>query len=370
MKYPMTRSVPFSLRLSPWVLSAVLAGCGSVIPDSKVDYKTQGEVKGAKLDVPPDLSQIGRESRYALPGVGVSANEFNNSRTAQRGNAVTNAMGDVRLERLGSDRWLVVGRSVDQIYPIIRDFWKENGFTFTQENQVLGLLETEWAENRAKLPQDVIRRTLGKVLDGMYSTGERDKYRTQLEPLTAQSTEIRISHRGMVEVYTSVVKDATVWQPRPSDPGLENEFLRRLMLKLGAPAQQADQAVAQANIPSTAAKAENIVGQTSIFLNEGFDIAWRRVGLALDRTGFTVEDRDRRTGTYFVRFVETPNDKEGNVFTRMFRAKKVPVPVKYRIAITAQASGGSRAVVLSIEGQNEVSPASQKIAKLLLDELK
>ena len=370
MKYPMTRCALFSLRLSPWVFAAMLAGCGSIIPDSKVDYKTQGEVKGGKLDVPPDLSQIGRESRYALPGVGVSANEFNNSRTAQRGNAVTNTMGDVRLERLGSDRWLVVGRSVDQIYPIIRDFWKENGFTFTQENQVLGLLETEWAENRAKLPQDVIRRTLGKVLDGLYSTGERDKYRTQLEPLTDKSTEVRISHRGMVEVYTSVVKDATVWQPRPSDPGLENEFLRRLMLKMGAPAQQADQAVAQANIPSTSAKAENIVGQTSIFLNEGFDIAWRRVGLALDRTGFTLEDRARRTGTYFVRYVETPDDKEGNFFSRMFKTKKAVVPVKYRIAITAQASGGSRAVVLGLDGQNESSPTSQKIAKLLLDELK
>ena len=370
MKHPMTRLAPFSLRLSLCVLAAVLAGCGSVIPDSKVDYKTQGEAKGAKLDVPPDLSQIGRESRYALPGVGVSANEFNNNRAAPRGTAVTNAMGDVRLERVGSDRWLVVGRSADQIYPIVRDFWKESGFTLTQENQVLGLLETEWAENRAKLPQDLLRRTLGKVVDSLYSTGERDKYRTQLEPLTAQSTEIRVSHRGMVEVYSSVINTSTVWQPRPSDPGLENEFLRRLMLKLGAPAQQADQAVSQANVPSPSAKAENISGQTSILMNEGFDIAWRRVSLALDRTGFTVEDRDRRTGTYFVRYVEAGNDKEGNFITRMFKAKKVPVPVKYRIAISAQAGGGSRAVVLSIDGQNESSPATQKIAKLLLDELK
>jgi outer membrane protein assembly factor BamC len=128
--------------------------------------------------------------------------------------------------------------------------------------------------------------------------------------------------------------------------------------------------VAQANIPNTSAKAENIAGQTSIVLNEGFDIAWRRVGLALDRTGFTVEDRDRRTGTYFVRFVETADGSEGNFITRMFKAKKVPVPVKYRITITAQAGGGSRAVVLGIDGQNESSPATQKIAKLLLDELK
>jgi outer membrane protein assembly factor BamC len=358
-----------SLRLCPLAFAALLAACGSVIPDSKVDYKSQSQPKDVKLDVPPDLSQITRESRYALPGTAVSANEFANKRNAPMGNLASNAVGDVRLERLGSDRWLVVGRSLDQLYPIVRDFWKESGFTFSQENQILGLLETDWAENRAKLPQDLLRRTLGKVLDGMYSTGERDKYRTQLEPITAQSTEIRISHRGLVEVYSGVMKDSIVWQPRASDPGLENEFLRRLMLKLGASSQQADQAVAASGaVP--AAKLEGIAGQTALVLNEGFDIAWRRVGLALDRTGFTVEDRDRKTGTYFVRYVETPNEKEGNVFSRMFSSKKVAIPVKYRIAISTQAGGISRVAILTLDGQNESSVVSQKIAKLLLDELK
>ena len=306
-----------SLRLCPVALAAWLAACGSVIPDSKVDYKSQSQSKDVKLDVPPDLSQINRDSRYALPGTAVSANEFANKRNAQMGNSPSNAVGDVRLERVGSDRWLVVGRSVDQLFPIVRDFWRESGFNFSQENQILGLLETEWAENRAKLPQDFIRRTLGKVVDGLYSTGERDKYRTQLEPITPQSTEIRISHRGMVEVYSGVMKESTVWQPRASDPSLENEFLRRLMLKLGASNQQADQAVA-ANVPLPAAKLEGLPGQTALVLNEGFDIAWRRVGLALDRTGFTVEDRDRKTGTYFVRYVDTPNEKEGNFLSRLF----------------------------------------------------
>lgn len=358
-----------SLRLCPWALVALLAACGSVIPDSKVDYKSQSQPKDAKLDVPPDLSQIGRDSRYALPGTAISANEFANKRNATAANTVTNVIGDVRLERVGSDRWLVVGRSVDQLFPVVRDFWKENGFTFSQENQILGLLETEWAENRAKLPQDVIRRTLGKVLDSLYSTGERDKYRTQLEPITLQSTEIRISHRGMIEVYTGVMKDNTVWQPRASDPGLENEFLRRLMLKLGASNQQADQAVG-VTVSNSAAKLEGVAGQTALILNEGFDIAWRRVGLALDRTGFTVEDRDRRTGTYFVRYVDTPNDKEGNFLSRMFSSKKVAIPVKYRIAISAQPGGFSRVSILTLDGQNESSLVSQKIAKLLLDELK
>ncbi|NBY04784.1 MAG: outer membrane protein assembly factor BamC, partial [Betaproteobacteria bacterium] len=138
-----------SLRLCPVALAAWLAACGSVIPDSKVDYKSQSQSKDVKLDVPPDLSQINRDSRYALPGTAVSANEFANKRNAQMGNSPSNAVGDVRLERVGSDRWLVVGRSVDQLFPIVRDFWRESGFNFSQENQILGLLETEWAENRA-----------------------------------------------------------------------------------------------------------------------------------------------------------------------------------------------------------------------------
>jgi outer membrane protein assembly factor BamC len=187
----------------------------------------------------------------------------------------------------------------------------------------LGIMETDWAENRAKLPQDFIRNSLGKVLDSLYSTSERDRFRTRLERSASGGTEIYVSHRGMVEVYNSQQKDQTVWQPRPSDPELEAEFLRRLMIKLGVPQEQSKALVASGAAKPTSRVAT--VGATPVVqIDEGFDRAWRRVGLALDRTGFTVEDRDRAQGMYFVRYVEPSAEKNdagflGKLFGRSER---------------------------------------------------
>ncbi len=160
------------------------------------------------------------------------------------------------------------------------------------------------------MPQDIIRSTLGKVFDSLYSTSERDRFRTRLERRADGKTEIYITHRGMEEVYSNSNKDSTIWQPRPSDPELETEFLRRLMIKLGTTEEQsralvaADKATTVQAAPS--AKVSTINGQPTVQLAEPFDRAWRRVGVALDRTGFTVEDRDRSKGVYYVRYV-APN---------------------------------------------------------------
>lgn len=152
-----------------------------------------------------------------MPGGVVSAAAMEANSKAQKpaeGRTATAALGDVRIERNGEQRWLVIKRPADQLWEPVRDFWLENGFIFTTEDRQLGIIETDWAENRAKIPQDVIRKTLGKVFDGLYSTSERDRFRTRLERSADGSTEVYITHRGMQEVYTSAQKDQTIWQPR------------------------------------------------------------------------------------------------------------------------------------------------------------
>jgi len=231
-------------RLGLLGLAMTLSAC-SVLESDKIDYKSA--TKGATLEVPPDLNQLSRETRYTVPGGAVSASAFEAGQAQQpRGaaSAAPQAIGDVRIERDGNQRWLIVNRPVDQLWEPVRDFWLENGFVYTLEQPKLGILETDWAENRAKLPQDIIRSTIGKVFDSLYSTGERDKFRTRMERMPAGGTEIFISHRAMVEVYSSSSKDATVWQPKVADPELEAEFLRKLMIKLGVAADQAKALVA------------------------------------------------------------------------------------------------------------------------------
>ncbi len=362
-----------SFRFSLTALSAILAlgltACSTIEEGSKIDYRSAA--KAPNLEVPPDLTQLARDSRYALPGAAsVSANEQPGGRS---GNGTTTApavVGDVRVERAGNQRWLVVARQPEQLWSPVKDFWKENGFVLSMDQQNLGIMETDWAENRAKIPNDIIRSTIGKVFDGLYSTPERDRFRTRLERRADGSTEIYISHRGLEEVYTSANKDRTTWQPRAADPELEAEFLRRLMVKLGVTADLA-KSLSSAPPARPSARAAQVGEVPVVQMDESFDRAWRRVGLSLDRSGFTVEDRDRAQGVYFVRYVPPAAErkKEGFLARLLPGSDKDVAPVKYRIVLRSEGQA-TFVSVLNAEGRPDASAAAKRIVQLLADDLK
>jgi outer membrane protein assembly factor BamC len=364
--------ISFALNRTAIALASLvlISGCGSIMDSGKVNYKTEGGTKVVPLDIPPDLTQLNRDTRYAVPGGPVTASGMAVRPTPAVAATAAKQVNDVRIERDGKQRWLVVNRSADVVWPIVQEFWKENGFEYTIEQQQLGLLETEWAENRAKIPQDFIRRSLGKVLDGLYSSGERDKFRTRIERNSAGGVDIFVTHRGMKEEFKDSSKISTIWEPRPSDPELEAEFLSRLMIKLGVSAEQAK---ASASTSDIAAKKTSLVAKgdaTLLSIPDSFDVAWRRVGLALDRTGFTVEDRDRSQGVYFVRYVDTATQEEKGFFSKMFSSSKADTgPVKYRIAVR-KAENTTEVTVQNATGTAENSPVSQRILKLLADDLR
>ena len=300
MKYRLS-----SLTLA--LLAVTAAGC-SMIPDSrKIEYKSAS--KAPTLEVPPDLSQIARDDRFLVPDAAgrgsatFSAYSADRTPQAQAQNSVVLPPVDkVRVERSGNQRWLVVAMSADKLWDTVKDFWQETGLLINVERPDVGVMETDWAENRAKIGDDALRNTIGKLLDSLYSTGERHKYRTRFEPgVEPGTTDVFISHRGMEEVYTSSAKDDTRWQPRPPDPELEAEMLRRLMVRLGSEEKRAAASLVSIKAEPRAKLAKSDDGAGTLEVLERFDRAWRRVGLALDRVGFTVEDRDRSKGLYFVR---------------------------------------------------------------------
>ena len=348
-------------------LTVALSAC-SVLEGDKIDYKSAA--KGTSLEVPPDLTQLSRDTRYVVPGSPVTASNYRIGQAAPTAPTAATAIGDVRIERSGNQRWLVIARPADQLWGPIRDFWQESGFLLIQDQAALGIMETDWAENRAKIPQDFIRSTIGKVFDSLYSTSERDKFRTRLERNASGGTEIYITHRGMVEVYNSTQKDQTVWQPRPADPELEAEFLRRLMVRLGGTNEQAQAAVAASAAPATGARVTTVNNQPVLQMDDGFDRAWRRVGLTLDRTGFTVEDRDRSQGVYFVRYVAPTTEKtEPGFFSKLFSSKPATPPLKYRIAVRSQGDA-TTVSVLNADGAPETSANAQRIVQVIADDLK
>ena len=105
-------------------------------------------------------------------------------------------------------------------------------------------------------------------------------------------------------------------------------------------------------------------------IDDSFARAWRRVGLALDRTGFTAEDRDRAQGIYFVRYVEPSTEKEPGFIGKLFGAKpKESPPVKYRIAV--RGAGDTTSVsILSATGTPEGSDTAKRILQVIADDLK
>ena len=355
-------------KLGLLTIAVALSACSALETD-KVDYRSTA--KAPTLTVPPDLTQLSKDTRYTMVDGGVSASGYLTGQAATSKTAVAAvSMGDVRIERAGNQRWLVVKRPAEKLWEPVKDFWQENGFLLAMDQSNLGIMETDWAENRAKIPQDFIRASLGKLLDSLYSTAERDKFRTRLERSANDETEIFISHRGVIEVYAGENKTNTVWQPRPTDPELEAEFLRRLMVKLGVSQEQSIALVAN-SVSKSIATVSNVNGQPVIQIGENFDRAWRRVGLALDRTGFTVEDRDRKQGIYFVRYVapDTENSEPG-FFSKLFSgSSKTNEASKYQIAVRSQ--GDSTVIsVLNAQGAPESSANAQRIVKVVADDIK
>jgi outer membrane protein assembly factor BamC len=286
----------------------------------------------------------------------------------------------MRIERSGTQRWLVVNDTPDHLWPLVKQFWQESGFLLETENPEAGLMETDWAENRAKIPQDMIRQLLGKLVDQVYSTPERDKFRTRLERSPdSKSTEIYLSHRGMMEIYTTEARAQTTWQPRPPDPDLEAEFLRRLMVRLGAKEERAKEMLASAPQASRASLTRQSDGTERLDVLEPFDRAWRRVGLALDRVGFTVEDRNRQKGLYFVRYADPEKDmakadaEKPGLLSKLAFWKSDPAKAvtaeQYRVLIT-QGGDRSQVQVLGKDGAADRSQTARRILALLHEQLK
>jgi outer membrane protein assembly factor BamC len=372
------------------VLAGVALGACSLFPkidlDKKVDYKSGGG-QLPPLEVPPDLTRPSGDERYALPDVNqrstATYSEYNRERAGQRGSpnapVVLPQLDNAKIERDGTQRWLVVKGQPERVWQTVKNFWLEIGFVVNLEIPEAGYMETDWGENRAQVDAGTIRNLFSRFLDFAYSTAERDKFRTRLERgVQPDTTEIFISHRGMEEVYTSQSQSTdTRWQPRPPDPVLEAQMLGRLMLRFGADTPRAQaQLAAKPTIPLRATLAKGDSGERTLALEDQFDRAWRRVGLALDRVGFTVEDRDRSKGIYYVRYIDPQIDNKTadkpGILSRLkfWGSDEKPKLDQFRIQVRDTDKNGCDVNVLAKDGTKETSETAGRILTLLYDQLK
>jgi outer membrane protein assembly factor BamC len=374
---------------------ALLAGCSWFGGKKNEEFKSTAR-PSKPLEVPPELTAPGSDDRFVIPDPRTQTTYSSYQKKVEQGPPVATATNPAvlpkiegaHIERAGDQRWLVVKGTPDAVWPQVHDFWIQEGWSLVREQPELGIIETDWREDRSKIPQDIVRQWVGKLIDGMYSTSTRDKYRTRLEKgLEPGTTEVYVTHRGVEEVFTTRTEDSTKWQPRPNNREYEAEMLQKIMVKLGtqeatkvasaapgAPVAPGSPVASKSSAPVEPRNA--VLEGSNLVVNDGFERAWRRVGLALDRVGFTVEDRDRSKGLYFVRYIDpdaSTESKKKEGFWESLKFWKSDPKVgqpQYRIHVGDAGGGLSQVSVQNKDGAPESSSTSKRILTLLYDQLK
>ncbi|CAH1904921.1 Lipoprotein [Candidatus Nitrotoga sp. HW29] len=361
----------------------ILAGCSAIgIENKRVDYKSAA-TKTPALEIPPDLTTPAIKNQHTIPGSdGEIVTNFSDfakgGQVAQIGadTTVLPEIKNVHLERNGTQRWLVVGEKVEKVWPLVKEFWQEQGFIIKLDNPAAGLIETDWTERRAKIQQSGLSKMLGKVFDKLHSSGEQDMYRTRLErSKDGNSSEIYISHRGMEEAL-DVDKNGYKWRPRPNDPELEASMLQLLMIKLGGTENQVQVGqTPKSQEMVTVPKLQEINGNKIIILNEPFDKSWRKIGLALDQAGIEVKDKDRVSGVYFVNPGKDMAKKKSWVNNLMFwrndddqksTKDSIEGATRYQVTVRENNAGCEVSVLNQGAGKDQVT---QRMTDLLYKQL-
>ncbi|SIO60752.1 outer membrane protein assembly factor BamC [Paraburkholderia phenazinium] len=392
----------------------LVAGCGTSSP-TQIDYKSDSKSKQVSLAVPPNMIDETSDQRSLPPQGGETSLSTLKQVQAQAPVSdltVVPAVKGMHIQRDGSESWLVIdGKTPDQAWAQIRRFWQEQGFLLVVDQRDKGVMETDWNETHAQINDGLIRDTLSKAMGNSYVASERNKYRTRLETAPNGGTYVFISQKGLQEVLTGANNDSTTWQPKPNDPGLETEYLKRLMASLqtadaraaagdtqstalspagtqtapGAATAGANSAAAKAAAENVAASTQppmpdqNVTSNTSaqytsteLTLGEPYDRAWVRVGIALDRSNFTVDNRDRTRGLYSIRYVD-PKDlasAEQGFWSQVFHGKTEKVAKQYLVNVRAVTPDQTRVAVVDDKGNIDASQPAKEIMSLVVDQLR
>jgi outer membrane protein assembly factor BamC len=368
------------------ILFTSISGCSSngFFSDSERAYRKQ-EVTVEDLEVPPDLTSSAIQDAMAVPGVGgASYEEYSKRQSEAPGSSESNSevlpeFDNISIQRDGNTRWLVIEGEPQRIWPKVVDFWRKNGLLLIEQNPATGVMKTDWLESRADIKQGTITEFFRKALGSIYSSATRDQFRVRLEPgLQSGTTDLFLTHRGMEEKLVENVSgeaDTTYWTPRPNDPGIEAAMLRSLMVHLGVSREQSEALLAQEDEAQPRSRLVKTSQLSELYISEPFPRAWRLTGIALDRVGFAVEDRDRSEGVYYVRYSQLDGDKpkKEGFFSKLafWRDNEVEIDeeVQYQVALN-EMDVETRVIVRNESGEQDNSETAQLILTLISEQIR
>ncbi len=375
--------LPKTLPIAALTFALTLAGCGTPGGLAEGPRYEDTPTTNESLELPPNLIAPGTDRAFRVPdapGERVSARELEQEpsrgqRPVTDSTAILPESPDVQLRRDGELRWLRVEAAPEALWPQLRQFWREQNLTLAQDEPAVGIMETEWAEDRAGIPIGGARGLLRRALGTVYDAGTRDQYRLRVERDNG-ATEIFISHRGAVERGDEEGQGAR-WFIAGPDPEREAEMLNRLLVFLTEGETQAVARADDADLEGTG-QVELVERDDRLMLElRGEpDAVWRRLGFALDQSGLMVDEQDRRNGTFLVTYrpdIVDPEAERPGLFGRMFSTGRDEAGSRMdeRFQVRMIENGSDlRIEALSIEGEPLSSSDQRFVLELVQPRLR
>ncbi len=362
-----------SVLMTIFIFSPIIfAGCSLFDQSDTSNQSVASSTPTNSLEMPPNLIKPTADNRYNLPASGeAKLSDFSalgDVKTIDSDSRLLPVETDAYLVNYGGFKVLVIERSPEEVWSLLKSFWVQNGFEIEKEIPETGFIETNWVESREKVSDGLIRNTLSRIFNGLYDTGERDKFRIRVERTNAGFSEISVVHKGLIQVASDDRFDPTVvWVNKDSDQQLEELYLRKIITFISAKGEQDSDSIKIVKNSSSSLKGDG--NNNFIELDLNFDAAWKSVGLILDRLDFEVEERSKPKGTYLIRYKKLEEEKKEKGFlAKIFSSDKKRVDMNvYRIEIK-NFENISKIFVFDFE-TNKRSKSSQNILAVIHEQL-
>ena len=336
---------------------------------------SQGPRDSQSLEVPPELAQPETSDAMAIPVVTPEQAKSGSSRASQQPMINTALLPDTtgaKIKQEGGIRWAEVDSSPELIWQELHGFFHSLGFEISNEDPKLGILDTGWLSSRAYREVGFWRSLFGELA----VVGLKDRYRVRLERTDNPNvTRMYLSHQGLIEdVYEEVQRDniSRFWRWRPNDPELEAETLKRFLVFRGMDEEQAEQ-VTKPKPPAERARIVDVSNGQIVVVNDNCAHVWRHVGVAIDRLGLIVTDRNRSEGLYYLEvsdaFIEK-HKEDSSLMKKWFGDDDEKKPTTTFVMKVAQQEAETWVSLHDKKGQLDNSDLAKKLNELLYQQLR
>jgi len=332
------------------------------------------------LEVPPDLTSPSYENAFRIQAFveDIDLNVVNLSNTekiSEINQKILEVPARIEIKSAGTRKWLIVEKEPELVWDLAKQFLREQGFSLKKIDKKLGLIETNYLENKPDIPASsmgFIRSMLASQIDNVsYTLPSVDSYSLRIEPIKkGKSTEVYLSISSMAEVITnSGGQESTLWQFKERNISLETEMLYRLMIYLGSDSAEAREKIlaAQKNSKISINQTTDINGFSKLLINFGIEEAWDNVSWAINNINLEVESKDVKEKSFYINAARS-SDK--GFFTKVFgddAVRKI-----FRIYLRPKSKSETEVLFLDVSEENETETKqfSSEIMRLISDQLR